>query len=34
MEGLIITLGGSGVIGLCFLIWLHTKPGKKWLKNL
>lgn len=34
MEGLIITLGGSGVIGLFFLIWLYTKPGKKWLANL
>jgi hypothetical protein len=34
MEGLIITLGGSGVVGLFFLIWLYTKSGKKWLANL
>ena len=22
------------VIALCFLAWLYTKPGKKWLENL
>ncbi len=21
-------------IGLVFLVWLHTKPGKKWKENL
>ena len=22
------------IIGGCFLAWLHTKPVKKWLKDL
>lgn len=30
MEWLIITLGVSGVCGLIFAIWLHTKSGRKW----
>lgn len=34
MEGLILTLGGSGLIGLFFLIWLYTPKGKKWLQEL
>lgn len=35
MEGLIITLGGSGFFALLFLLWMtQTKSGKKWLKEL
>ena len=30
MEGLIITLGGSGIIGLFFLIWLYSKHPKNY----
>lgn len=33
MEGLLIILGGSGIAGLCFAIWLNTKSGKRWLES-
>lgn len=32
MLSLVYTL--SAVIGGCFLVWLKTKSGKKWLENL
>ena len=28
----LFTIGS--IIGGCFLAWLHTKPGKKWLEDL
>ncbi len=35
MEGLIFTLGATGLLALCFLFWMqHTKSGRKWLKEL
>lgn len=24
----------GSVLGAAFLVWLNTKPGKKWLENL
>ena len=24
----------NAIIGVSLVIWIHTKPGKKWLKNL
>ena len=24
----------SAIVGGGFLVWLYTKPGKKWLENL
>jgi hypothetical protein len=24
----------GSILGGIFLVWLHTKPGEKWLKNL
>ena len=27
----LFTIGS--IYGVCFLIWLHTKSGKKWLKE-
>ena len=32
MLGIVSTIGI--VIAGGFLIWLYTKPGKRWLKNL
>ena len=32
MLGIVFTIGI--VIAGGFLIWLYTKPGKRWLKNL
>lgn len=34
MDALIMTLGGSALLGLFFLFWLNTKSGKKWLQEL
>lgn len=34
MEGLIIVLGGSGLCGFIFALWLHTRKGKSWLAGL
>ena len=34
METLIIIFLLIIAFGVCFLIWMNTKPGKKWLKNL
>ena len=34
MEALIITYAGLIVLMLPFAIWLNTKSGKKWLKDL
>ncbi len=33
MEGLIGLFAVMAVFGVCFLIWLNTKSGKKWLSN-
>lgn len=34
MDMLAMTYIIGTVIGIAFLIWLYTKPGKKWLKSL
>ena len=34
MNTLTATFIVYSIAGICFLIWLHTKPGKKWLKDL
>lgn len=34
MVGFSLMLGGFGIVGAIILIWLNTKPGKKWLENL
>ena len=35
MEGVLITLGESAIIGFCFLMWMqHTRSGKTWFENL
>lgn len=34
MEALMFILVSLSVIGGIFLIWLLTKPGKKWLNSL
>lgn len=32
MLSLVFTIGA--IVGGGFLVWLYTKPGKKWLENL
>ena len=32
MLSLVFTI--SAIVGGGFLVWLYTKPGKKWLENL
>lgn len=32
MLSMVYTVGV--IIGGAFLVWLYTKPGKKWLKDL
>ncbi len=34
MDGLIMVYATITVVAGCMLLWLYTKPGKKWLKNL
>ena len=34
MDSLTFLFTTVSVIGLMFLLWLYTKPGKKWLKEL
>lgn len=34
MDMLAATYIIGSVIGLVILVWLYTKPGKKWLSNL
>ena len=34
MEILAILFGITTVISASILIWLHTKPGKKWKESL
>jgi hypothetical protein len=34
MDMLAMTYIIGTVIGVVFLIWLYTKPGRKWLKSL
>lgn len=36
MEGLmlLLTFGICSVFAVAFLLWLYTKPGKKWLASL
>lgn len=34
MDTLILVLALSGAAGAVFAVWLHTKPGKKWLESL
>lgn len=34
MVGVIITLGGSAILGLIFLGWMSTPKGKRWLSSL
>ena len=34
MDSLTFLFTTVSVIGWMFLLWLYTKPGKKWLKEL
>ena len=34
MNTLTATFIVGSIIGGCFLAWMYTKPGKKWLKDL
>ena len=34
MESLALTFAVLSVIMAAFVIWLNTKSGKKWLRNL
>lgn len=33
MIGLIMIFGICAVIGIAILIWLYSKPGKRWLAS-
>ncbi len=34
MEGFLIVMGGIDIVAAAIYIWLCTKWGKKWLKQL
>ncbi len=34
MEPLLFFYVFISLIGICILLWMKTKAGKKWLKNL
>ncbi len=34
MEQFIIVMGGFGIMAAAFYLWLCTKKGKAWLKEL
>lgn len=34
IDGMLMIYGTIAFISGCMLLWLYTKPGKKWLENL
>lgn len=34
MDALILFFAVSSALALAFLLWLYSKPGKKWLQEI